>query len=172
MLEKPPTCAECPAFKIGKGFVPGEGSLDARLVLVGQGPGENEVATGRPFMPGYAASGQGVPVPGQAGRLLKEWMAQAELRRDEVWVDNVVRCGLPKNRKPTLREVQYCTTHHLFPALARLTHGREPLGLVIVPVGVPAFEVFYGKGAGEEYAGSLAVWKGVEIELDTTQGTS
>src|SRR6058998_1698617 len=74
-------CAGC------TNFVPGEGSAAAEVVIVGEAPGATEDAEGRPFV-------------GRAGRLLDEVLAAAGLRRDEVWITDVVKARPPGNRDP------------------------------------------------------------------------
>ncbi|HEU5050092.1 MAG TPA: uracil-DNA glycosylase [Gemmatimonadales bacterium] len=85
-------CGLCPGRKHA---VPGEGNPEAELVLVGEGPGANEDETGRPFV-------------GAAGRLLDEILGAVELRREDVFICNVVKCRPPQNRKPLPDEIAAC----------------------------------------------------------------
>lgn len=132
MNPKPPQCGGCPANKASRGFVPFEGPEGAGTLIVGQGPGEREVQSGRPFY-------------GPSGNKLDRWLWLAEIDRKEVRVGNVVLCQLPKNRAPTAREVAYCRKAHWEGELA----GRER----ILAVGVPAITALLGRG-NEMYAGS------------------
>jgi DNA polymerase len=75
--------------------VPGEGNPRARLMLIGEGPGATEDATGRPFV-------------GQAGQLLTSILEAIELARDDVYITNIVKCRPPQNRKPLPDEVAAC----------------------------------------------------------------
>lgn len=75
--------------------VPGEGPPEARLMFIGEGPGEQEDRTGRPFV-------------GAAGRLLNQLLLRAGLRRPEVFITNVVKCRPPGNRVPTPDEATAC----------------------------------------------------------------
>ncbi|HEU5171200.1 MAG TPA: uracil-DNA glycosylase [Gemmatimonadales bacterium] len=75
--------------------VPGEGNPRARLVLVGEAPGATEDATGRPFV-------------GQAGQLLDKMLEAIELRREDVYITNIVKCRPPQNRKPLPDEIASC----------------------------------------------------------------
>ncbi len=77
-------------------LVPGEGSADAQVMLVGEAPGATEDALGRPFV-------------GRSGRLLDELLAAAGLDRAEVFITNVVKARPPGNRDPRADEV----AHHL-----------------------------------------------------------
>jgi len=81
--------------------VPGEGRGDASIVVVGEGPGREEDATGRPFV-------------GRAGRLLDELLGHAGLRRDDVYITNVIKdraatdASPPRDRPPAPAEVAAC----------------------------------------------------------------
>jgi uracil-DNA glycosylase len=85
-------CALCPA-RINA--VPGYGNSNARLVLVGEGPGATEDAQGKPFV-------------GQAGNLLNGILEAIEVPRDSVYVTNIVKCRPPQNRKPLPDEIAAC----------------------------------------------------------------
>lgn len=137
MLPKPPTCAGCPAAEVGLGYVPGAGPPRATVALVGQGPGIHEAHAGQPFV-------------GDSGTRLDTWLARAGHSRSQLWIDNVVRCQLPKNRPPKPTEAAHCWAAHGGPAL----DGRFPT--VVVPVGVPAIRtVLSDPEANETYAGTV-----------------
>src|SRR3954454_13864587 len=103
-------------------FVPGEGDPCAEVVVVGEAPGATEDAEGRPFV-------------GRAGRLLDEVLAAAGLRRDEVWITNVVKARPPGNRDPKAGEVD-----HYRRWLERELAAIAPL--LVVPVGRHALARF------------------------------
>jgi len=75
--------------------VPGEGPLDAEVMFIGEAPGANEDQQGRPFV-------------GQAGKFLDELLAAAELRREDVYICNVLKCRPPGNRDPQPEEIGSC----------------------------------------------------------------
>jgi len=75
--------------------VPGEGSEEAKVIFVGEGPGGQEDAQGRPFV-------------GAAGKLLDELLASIRLKRDEVYITNIVKCRPPNNRPPRKNESAAC----------------------------------------------------------------
>ena len=75
--------------------VPGEGDANAKLVFIGEGPGATEDAMGRPFV-------------GQAGKLLDEIIQAIGLRREDVYITNIVKCRPPQNRKPLPDEMAAC----------------------------------------------------------------
>lgn len=71
----------------------GEGSLDAKIMFVGEAPGKNEAATGKPFC-------------GASGRILNELLEGIGLNREDVYVTNVVKDRPPKNRDPRPEEIE------------------------------------------------------------------
>jgi uracil-DNA glycosylase len=91
-------CTRCPLYKTATNGVPGEGDAKARLVCVGEAPGANEDATGRPFV-------------GQAGQLLTKILAAVDLTREEVFITNVVKHRPPGNRNPTPGEIEACSPY-------------------------------------------------------------
>ena len=103
-------------------MVPGEGDPGAEVMLVGEAPGASEDELGRPFV-------------GRAGRLLDELLAAAGLRRDEVYITNVVKARPPGNRDPKASEVA-----HWMPWLEAELELVRPR--VIVPLGRHALAHF------------------------------
>ncbi|MCA9886936.1 MAG: uracil-DNA glycosylase [Anaerolineae bacterium] len=81
-------------YRTGNGYFPviGEGSHDARIMFIGEAPGENEAKTGRPFC-------------GASGRVLDEMLASINLNRQDVYVTNIVKDRPPKNRDPRPDEI-------------------------------------------------------------------
>lgn len=77
-------------------------------------------------------------------------MREAGIKREETWVDNTVRCWLPKNRAPRKAEVQHCTRVYLRQDLAKLKELA-----VVVPVGTVAIKHFMGPEAGESAVGAI-----------------
>ena len=86
------SCAKCPLSATRKNAVPGEGDLRAGIIFIGEAPGRAEDASGRPFV-------------GAAGRFLNELLESAGLRREDVFITNIVKCKPPKNRMPEPGEV-------------------------------------------------------------------
>ena len=91
-------CTRCRLYKTATNPVPGEGSAKARLVCVGEAPGANEDATGRPFV-------------GAAGNLLTKILAAVDLTREEVFICNVLKHRPPGNRNPLPDEVTACSPY-------------------------------------------------------------
>ncbi|MGQ9689277.1 MAG: uracil-DNA glycosylase [Desulfobaccales bacterium] len=112
---------DCRRCKLAGGrthIVFGEGSPQARLMFIGEGPGAEEDLQGRPFV-------------GPAGQLLNNLLAKLGLRREEVYIANIVKCRPPGNRDPEPDEVAAC-----LPFLLKQIDSIRPL--VIVTLGRPA----------------------------------
>jgi len=88
-------CTKCRLHECRNRTVPGAGNHDTRLMLVGEGPGENEDREGVPFI-------------GKAGELLNNILAAAGIRREDVFVANAVKCRPPANRTPRPDEIAAC----------------------------------------------------------------
>jgi DNA polymerase len=89
-------CHRCPLGATRTQVVFGVGDSHARVMFIGEGPGKNEDLKGEPFV-------------GAAGQFLNELLAHAGLRRDEVYIANVVKCRPPGNRDPEAIEIDTCT---------------------------------------------------------------
>jgi len=89
-------CRRCRLHRGRTNLVFGEGSPEARLVFVGEGPGKEEDLEGRPFV-------------GEAGELLTRIIEKGMgLTRDDVYICNVVKCRPPRNRDPEADEIRAC----------------------------------------------------------------
>jgi DNA polymerase len=88
-------CTRCILHSNRTHIVFGEGTPSARIVMVGEGPGRDEDRLGRPFV-------------GAAGKLLDRIIAAMGLRRQEVYICNVIKCRPPKNRDPLPEEIEAC----------------------------------------------------------------
>lgn len=92
------SCTRCVLYKTATHAVPGEGSAQAGLLCVGEAPGAQEDATGRPFI-------------GQAGQLLTKILQAVNLSREEVFILNVLKHRPPGNRNPLPEEVGACSPY-------------------------------------------------------------
>ena len=104
-------CTLCPLAARRIRAVPGEGNVLSDVLLVGEGPGAREDATGRPFV-------------GPAGQLLTELLGAIGWRREDVFITNVVKCRPPGNRDPEPGEVAACAPY--------LDGQERALGAVVV----------------------------------------
>jgi uracil-DNA glycosylase family 4 len=93
--ERMHACRSCPLHKGRTNVVTGDGNIDARIMVVGEAPGRNEDESGQPFV-------------GMAGKFLNTLLEQAKLRREDVFVSNIVKCRPPDNRKPEQPEIDAC----------------------------------------------------------------
>ena len=91
-------CTRCPLHATATNPVPGEGNPNAELVVVGEAPGANEDASGRPFV-------------GAAGQLLTKILEAINLRREDVFICNVLKHRPPDNRNPLPNEVEACSPY-------------------------------------------------------------
>jgi len=93
-------CVECPLAEGRKNAVPGEGSIGAKVVFVGEAPGYWEDIKGSPFV-------------GAAGKVLDGLLEWIGLARKHVFITNVVKCRPPENRDPKPMEIAKCTSLYL-----------------------------------------------------------
>ncbi len=91
-------CRKCALYRSRKKAVPGEGPANSEIMFIGEGPGFHENEQGRPFV-------------GAAGNFLNELLAQAGMKRPEVWIGNVVKCRPPGNRDPLPEELATCNEY-------------------------------------------------------------
>ncbi len=105
-------CQRCKLGATRKNLVFGVGNPRARLVFVGEGPGADEDAQGEPFV-------------GDAGRMLNRIIAAMEIKREDVYICNVVKCRPPQNRPPESDEVSTC-----YPFLLRQLNSIRPEAIV------------------------------------------
>ncbi len=134
LAERASVCVACDLHENRTNVVFGEGNAASPLVIVGEGPGETEDKTGRPFV-------------GRAGKLLDECLRECGILRKHVFITNVVRCrptveegGRLKNRPPRADEANTCLSLWLEPTLGVI----QPL--VILCLGAPAANAIIHKG--------------------------
>lgn len=113
-------CRRCALRDGCRGVVFGEGNSQAVLMFVGEGPGQIEDEMGRPFV-------------GRAGQLLDRWIALLGLKRDQVYITNVVKCRPPGNRTPLAEEMRAC-----WPVLRQQLRFIRPR--LLVCLGSPALQ--------------------------------
>ncbi len=99
LVEEIQKCTKCALYKTRKKPVVGEGPLDAKIMFVGEAPGKQEDEEGRPFV-------------GAAGKLLTHLIENVlGVKREEVYITNVVKCRPPGNRDPKEEEIRACTPY-------------------------------------------------------------
>lgn len=137
-------CTKCRLCETRTNTVFGEGDPDAKIFFIGEGPGENEDLQGRPFV-------------GRAGEQLNKWIEAMGLRREQVFIANIVKCRPPGNREPAPDEVATCT-----PYLQRqLEIVRPP---VIVTLGKPSAQyMLQSKLSMGRLRGNWHAWRGIKL---------
>ena len=88
-------CKKCSLWRERNNVVFGEGSPNAKLILIGEAPGRNEDLQGKPFV-------------GAAGKLLTKILASIGLKREDVFIGNILKCRPPMNRNPKPEEIKAC----------------------------------------------------------------
>jgi DNA polymerase len=144
ILEEIGDCTRCPLHAGRNKLVFGDGSANARLLFVGEGPGADEDAQGLPFV-------------GKAGQLLNNMIGAMGLKREEVYIANVVKCRPPGNRTPEPVEGNTCS-----PFLFRQIDVIRPQ--VIVALGATA--ATYLLGTRQPLAGlrgRVHAWRGSQL---------
>lgn len=122
--EEVSVCKKCILYHSRKLAVPGEGPVNAEIMFIGEGPGFHENEQGRPFV-------------GAAGKFLEELLAKIGLKREQVFITNVVKCRPPSNRDPQPEEVGTCTSIYLERQIQAInpkvivTLGRYSMGLYL-----------------------------------------
>ncbi len=91
-------CTRCELYRSRTHAVPGEGNARAEVMFVGEGPGWHEDRQGRPFV-------------GPAGQFLNEMLEKIGLKREDVFITNVVKCRPPGNRDPLPDEIAACAPY-------------------------------------------------------------
>ncbi len=89
-------CKKCRLFKTRTNAVCGEGNLNAKIMLIAQAPGEMEDREGRMFV-------------GPSGKVLDELLKSAGIKRQEIYMTNLIKCMLPNYRKPKQDEIKACS---------------------------------------------------------------
>jgi len=91
-------CRKCSLYKTRTCPVIGEGNHQAKIVFVGEGPGASEDRTGYPFC-------------GAAGKILDELLNAVEIKREKVYICNILKCRPPGNRDPQKEEIEACVPY-------------------------------------------------------------
>jgi uracil-DNA glycosylase family 4 len=120
-------CTACPAHERCKGPTPPSGPTNARIMLIGEAPGQREDETAVPFT-------------GPAGQFLDGLLASIGISREDVWVTNLVKCRPPNNTDPTAGVINVCAPRWLELELSSIAPD------IVVTLGVPASRYVLGAG--------------------------
>ena len=137
-------CTKCRLSAARTNTVFGETNVDAEIFFIGEGPGQNEDETGRPFV-------------GRAGEQLNKQIAAMGLRREDVYIANIVKCRPPENRAPLADETHACTPY----LLEQLETVRPK---VIITLGLPATNfMLQSKKPLKQVRGIWQTWRGIDL---------
>jgi uracil-DNA glycosylase len=137
-------CKKCALAVTRTNVVFGEGSKNARLLFIGEAPGEDEDLQGRPFV-------------GRAGKVLDKMIEHAGLRRDDVYICNCLKCRPPKNRDPEPDEIEACKRY----LLSQLEIIRPK---IICTLGRYAYNTLFGVDIKiTAIRGTLTTYKGIKL---------
>jgi uracil-DNA glycosylase len=145
---------ESPLYKIrveNKVFpVIGEGNHDAEIMFIGEAPGANEAKTGRPFC-------------GTAGKILTECLEEIGIKREDVYITNILKDRPPQNRDPLQEEIEIYS-----PFLDRQIEAIKPK--IIVTLGRFSMEYILKRYGFKEEIKSISVMQGKPIDLELSYG--
>ena len=141
-------CTRCRLSSERIHAVCGEGTVNARLFFIAQAPGEMEDKAGKMFV-------------GPTGKVLDELFSEISLKREEVYMTNLIKCRLPKNRKPKTDEIEFCGKY-----LVREIEIVKPDFLI--PLGYHATKYILSRYCSEnllssDFAGKLIYCNGQKI---------
>ena len=88
-------CEKCPLYLSRTEVVPGEGNVKSKVMLIGEAPGEDEDLRGEPFV-------------GKAGQLLTKILQSVDIKREDIFITNMLKCRPPANRNPSKSEIETC----------------------------------------------------------------
>lgn len=117
-------CNKCRLYSTRTQVVPGEGSPDAKIMIIGQNPGFNEDKQGKPFI-------------GKSGNKLNEMFKKLNIDRGDLYITNAAKCFTPGNRKPWPDELKACESHLKFEI-------RTINPKIIIALGDPAIPTLTG----------------------------
>lgn len=136
LAERIRVCTQCPLHTSRVHAVPGEGKANAKVMIIGEAPGQQEDQSGRPFV-------------GSSGKYLDQVMAGTGFERTDFFITNTVKCRPPANRTPRAAEIETCTSLYLFEQV-RLLNPR-----LIVLLGGVAVKKMLGLKSVEEARGRI-----------------
>lgn len=140
-------CKKCKLYQYRKNPVPGEGNPNSEIVFIGEAPGFQEDNQGRPFV-------------GAAGKVLDEMLKLAGIKREEVFITNVIKCRPPNNRDPAQDEILACSPYldrqiDIIRPKIIVTLGRHSTKYIFSKIGKPFSSILkvHGKTFRWQYKG-------------------
>ena len=136
-------CTDCPLSKGRTHAVPGEGSEQAEVMFIGEGPGFHEDRQGRPFV-------------GPAGQFLEELLGSVGMDRSQVYITNMIKCRPPNNRDPFPGEIEACSKY-----LDRQIELLNPK--IIVTLGRHSLVKFFPRESVSKVRGKPRPWRNTTV---------
>jgi DNA polymerase len=142
-------CRKCVLYKKRTAPVIGQGSLNAKIIFIGEAPGAKEDATGVPFC-------------GRSGKFLDELLKSAEIDREKVYICNIVKCRPPQNRDPKEKEINDCSSFiekqiEIISPRVICPLGRHSMKFVMERFGFEEDIDVIGKLHGKVFKGKISV---------------
>jgi DNA polymerase len=137
-------CQECPLYKTRTLPVIGQGNHSAKIMFIGEAPGANEDKTGVPFC-------------GEAGQVLNLLLSSIGVKREDVYIANILKCRPPANREPAPEEVKACAAY-LLRQIAIIepkviaTLGNHSAHFILEHFGVPESRLGISQLRGKKFA--------------------
>ncbi len=140
-------CQKCPLYKTATNPVPGDGNPDTELVFIGEASG-------------FYEDQQGLPFVGNSGKLLDKLLTDIKLRRDQVFICNILKHRPPNNRDPLPNEIRVCA-----PFLKAQLQVIQPK--VIVTLGRFALNYFFPDAMISRIHGQIQEidWQGIKLTI-------
>jgi len=135
------SCQKCNLAKTRTYAVPGEGAEKAEILFIGEGPGYYEDKQGRPFV-------------GPAGQFLDELLTSVGLKREDVYITNIIKCRPPNNRDPLPNEIEACSDW--LKEQIELIHPK-----MVVTLGRHSMARFFPKGSISKLHGTAQKKEGI-----------
>ena len=144
LYEHSKDCTKCRLAEARNNFVFGEGNPEAQIVVIGEAPGAEEDAQGRPFV-------------GRSGKLLDKILEAIGFSREDVFICNIIKCRPPENRNPSIDEIESC-----MPWLKTQLHFIKPKILLLLGR-VAANTVLGNKLSMGNLRGRILRWNGYDV---------
>ena len=144
LYEQSKTCTKCRLAATRTNFVFGEGNPEAQIVAIGEAPGAEEDAQGRPFV-------------GRSGKLLDKILEAIGFSREDVFICNIIKCRPPENRNPLTDEIECC-----MPWLKTQLQLIKPK-IVLLLGRVAANTVLNNKQSMGNLRGKIIRWNGYDV---------
>src|SRR3954454_10666309 len=134
-------CVKCPLHTSRTCAVPGDGHVDARFMIIGEGPGRDEDRSGHPFV-------------GSAGKYLDHVLEGSGIERSDFFITNIVKCRPPNNRAPKAVEIETCIGNYLMEQIELI----DPH--LILLLGLTAVKTMLSKKSVDEVRGRVIELEG------------